>query len=202
MGSADAIILAAGASLRLGAKKQLLHYNGQTLLNRTIAACRHSSLDRVIVVLGAFFEELQESIHDTTAIVLQNHDWESGIGSSISCGVKHLSALPQQPDATILLLCDQPLVNSTLINGLLTEFRRNDASIVASQYGGTFGVPALFTRRYFAELEELREAGAKSIIAAAVKRQAARFVQFPGGEVDIDTIEDYKSLLATKMPAK
>jgi len=97
------------------------------------------------------------------------------------------------------MLCDQPFVTAAVINNLVAAFRSNGTGIVASEYGGTVGVPALFGREYFAALAALNgAAGAKQIIAAH-SSDVVR-VPFPKGTTDIDTPEDYWQLQRTMLP--
>jgi molybdenum cofactor cytidylyltransferase len=104
-----------------------------------------------------------------------------------------LLELSPQAEAAILMVADQPFVTTELLNNLMDVNRKEQRSIVASKYGTTFGTPVLFVKRFFSELLELAgDAGAKSLVRKYMNEAA--FVPFPKGAIDIDTMEDYKSL--------
>ncbi len=115
------------------------------------------------------------------------------MASSIRAGVKGLLSAAPDSEAVVLLLCDQPHVNAEVVSGLVAAHRVTGSAVVASAYGGSFGVPAIFGKTLFAELAKLEgAAGAKQVI----KRHAAEahFLPFAGGEVDVDTPDDFSRL--------
>ncbi len=186
------IILAAGASSRLGSPKQLLAYSGTTLLQHSIEAAQASDAETVLVVLGANADIINQSMN-TTAEVVVNTDWKDGMASSIRCGLQSLVKVQPQTEAIVLMVADQPFVTTELLNRLMNMNRKEQHSIVASEYGTTFGTPVLFEKKYFPELMELAgDVGAKSLVRKYMKEAA--FVPFPQGEIDIDTVEDLKKL--------
>jgi len=187
------IILAAGASSRLGSPKQLLAYAGATLLQHSIEAAQSSDASSVLVVLGANADSIKTEINHTTAKVIVNPDWKEGMASSIRCGLQTLVEMHPQTEAVIFMVADQPFVTADLLNNLMELNRKEQHSIVASEYGATFGTPVLFTKRFFPELMELTgDVGAKSLVRKYLNEAA--FVSFPKGEIDIDTVEDYEKL--------
>jgi molybdenum cofactor cytidylyltransferase len=104
-------------------------------------------------------------------------------------------------DAAVLLLCDQPHVNADVISGLVAAHRATGSPVVASTYGGSFGVPALFGRTLFDELARLEGvAGAKQVIKKYASE--AHFLPFPCGEVDVDTPDDFSRLTAEDVEQK
>jgi molybdenum cofactor cytidylyltransferase len=124
-----------------------------------------------------------------------NSRWETGVGSSIRAGLAALLAADPNAAAAVFLLCDQPHVTAASISRLVEAHRLSQRQIVASSYGGSFGVPALFARTLFAALAGLEDgSGAKQLI----ERYAAdaHFLPFPGGEVDLDTPDDVSRLIA------
>jgi molybdenum cofactor cytidylyltransferase len=189
----DAIILAAGASTRLGRPKQLLRFRGETLLARTIGAVRAAPIRRVLVVLGAQAALMRAQLAGDAVEAIENLDWRMGIGSSIRAG---MHALPEPCSAAVLLVvCDQPLLSAAHLAALVEIHRRTSALIVASHYGDDVsGVPALFSRAVFGELAALpAHSGAKSIIER--HRDATVLLPFCAGTFDIDTENDYQRLL-------
>ena len=190
------VILAAGASTRLGTPKQLLRYQGQTLLRRAAEMALAASCRPVIVVLGAYADSLCAELQGLPVRIVENREWEQGMGSSICAGVKELLALSEtepEPEAVLFMLCDQPLVSAQLLNRLIETHRETGRLIVASEYDQTLGVPALFHRSLFSELSRLKGTeGAKQILQRYPAQTLG--VPFPEGSVDIDTPADYKRL--------
>jgi len=160
-----AVLLAAGASRRMGVPKQSLPYGTTTLLRRAVEAALASVCHPVVVVLGTHSERITREIEGLPIIVVENLRRADGIGSSISAGVGALCTAAPQVPAVILMLCDQPLVTCSVISRIVEAHQRTRASIVASQYAGSLGVPALFTHAHFAELRALNSTeGAKKMI--------------------------------------
>jgi molybdenum cofactor cytidylyltransferase len=187
------IILAAGASSRLGSPKQLLAYSGATLLQHSIEEAQSSDASSVLVVLGANAEIIKSAINHTPANVVVNPDWKEGMASSIRFGLQTLVEMYPQTEAAIFMVADQPFVTAALLNNLMVLSRNGQRSVVASKYGSTFGTPVLLTKRFYPELMELTgDVGAKSLVRKYLNEAA--FVPFPKGEIDIDTVEDYKNL--------
>jgi molybdenum cofactor cytidylyltransferase len=184
--SVAAIILAAGGSLRMGVPKQLLRFQGISLLRRAAQTAIAAELHPTLVVLGAHAELLAPELSGMPVQIVTNSHWSRGIGTSIRAAV---AALPANIEALVILLADQPLVSPGLLRSLIAEHRSTAAPIVASAYRNTLGVPALFSRICFDSLARLPdESGAKVLIADA--GTAARAVPFPDAAFDIDTPAD------------
>ncbi len=182
------IILAAGSSSRLGTAKQALNYQGQTLLQRAVQTALDSDAEAVAVVLGANAEILQNTIADQPVHVFLNPDWEEGMASSIRCGINELQKAAPHLTSAILMLCDQPYIDTSLVNQLIQKASAN--KIVASAYNGTVGAPALFDCSFFPALLSLSgHEGAKRILLDHT--DAVISIPFPLGAIDIDTIADY-----------
>jgi molybdenum cofactor cytidylyltransferase len=192
------IILAAGSSTRMGQPKQLLLYEGETLLSRAVRAALETPYRPVVVVLGSQAEALQKGLSATEARIVFNQEWAEGMSSSIRCGLRALeTAGSETTEAAILMLCDQPFVKSGTIVRLVEIYLAQRPLFVASEYetkdGKTRGVPALFSRALFAELMELRgAAGAKLIITR--HEAAGSIIAVPEAAFDIDTPGDYLAL--------
>ncbi len=185
-----AIILAAGESSRLGQPKQNLLFNGQTLLQRAVDSALQSECKPVIIVLGANVDKINPI---TGATILYNSDWEEGMASSIRIAINELNK-DLSVDKVIIMLCDQPFVNATLLNTLIDKQVQTCKPIVACIYSGTTGVPVLFDRTLFAELLLLQgHEGAKKILITQANEIAT--IPFEQGSIDIDTSSDYENLL-------
>lgn len=187
------IILAAGESSRLGSPKQLLSFSGSTLLQHAIEVAAASKASSVVVVLGANADVIMQQLKKTTAAVVVNDAWKEGMASSIRYGLRTLIEMKPQTEAVVFMVADQPFVTTELVNNLPDVYRKEQHSIVASEYGTTFGTPVLFAKRYFPELIKLTgDVGAKSLVRKYISEAA--FVSFPEGDIDIDTVEDLEKL--------
>lgn len=193
------VILAAGRSARLGTAKQLLPFQGKTLLQHVVDEATAAGVVPVIVVTGARSEAVSSSIDPHQADIIFNENWEEGKGSGVVAGVqKIMTAYPEVQDI-ILAVCDQPFVTATLFTRLQEQRRATGKRIIASAYAGTMGTPVLFAREYFGQLLGLKkDEGAKRIID--LHRGDVATVDFPRGEVDIDTMEDYNRFLEELNP--
>lgn len=189
-----AIILAAGASRRLGQPKQLLHMGGETLIERAVRLAQESGAAPVIAVLGAQSEIVSASIAGTGATTSINDQWQQGIASSIHAGLKTLDAVAPEALGVLIMSCDQPRLTAAHLRALIAAFTaQHEAAIVASAYAGVHGVPAVFPRSAFADLRALRgDKGARALLVQPPCPLIA--VPFAGGEVDIDKPADLAQL--------
>jgi CTP:molybdopterin cytidylyltransferase MocA len=189
-----AVILAAGSSSRMGSPKQTLQFQGNSLLRRATLAALGAGCRPIVVVTGAHADVCRRELDGLDVREAFNAIWETGMASSIRAGIERLISMEPDVVAAVLLLCDQPHVTSDVISGLLAARHAGGRSVIASAYDESFGVPALFSRTLFTELMELEGmSGAKDII----KRHAsdAHFLPFPDGGVDVDTPDDFASLI-------
>jgi molybdenum cofactor cytidylyltransferase len=192
-----AIVLAAGASRRLGQPKQLLMLGGETLIARAIRLAGEAGATPVIAVLGAHHERIAAAVNlDGTinAIPVVNGDWQQGIATSIQAGLRALEDVAPQASGALILGCDQPRLTVGHLRALLDAFAAQAASaIVASAYASVAGVPAVFPRAVFAELLALRgDRGARDLLMQSPYPSVE--LPFPGGEVDIDLPADLAQL--------
>lgn len=187
-----ALVLAAGNSSRLGQPKQLLVYQGKTLLKKAIEAAKNSVCDEVFVVTGAYAEKMSNEISPNCTEIFHAH-WEDGMGTSVAFGLKEILRTKPHPDGVLILLCDQPFVDANLVNALIRQKSESKKGIVASAYSGTLGAPVLYDAKYFPELLTLSgHEGAKKILQKFSEDVAS--VDFPLGKVDVDTMGDYERL--------
>lgn len=189
------IILAAGASTRMGKPKQLLPFQGQSLIQYSTQIGLTSRCFPVVVVLGANASLIKLDIKDLPVFITENTKWMHGMASSIHSGLEMLLSINPNVEAAIIMLCDQPFVKATLLNQLIDTYHQSQKPIIACSYEGTLGVPTLFDKSYFAQLQALKgQEGARKIIAS--HSSLVEKISFPQGSVDIDTPEDYLSLSA------
>jgi molybdenum cofactor cytidylyltransferase len=188
-----AVILAAGPSTRMGTPKQLLQFRGETLVRRAASAAIQAGCRPVVVVTGAHSMATREELRELDVQETENKKWESGMSSSLRVGMQTLVTTAPRVSAVVLMLCDQPFVTPEIVAGLIAAHGETGRTIVASGYGGSYGVPALFSRKYFAELTALEGAlGAKQVIQKHLAK--AHLISFPKGEIDIDTQDDFARL--------
>lgn len=174
-----AVVLAAGASRRLGTPKQLIRIGGETLLERTIRICCEAECEPIVVVLGAAADRITSacSLDQTTVVV--NEAWQEGMASSIASGV---SELEDGVEGCVIITCDMPAVSAHHLRTL-----RETGEMTASAYSGRHGVPAYFPRSAFAQLAALSgDTGARDLLKACLT------IPLAGGELDIDTPQDFE----------
>ena len=175
-----AVVLAAGASTRLGEPKQLAELAGETLLERAVRAAREAGCAPVVVVLGALYAEILAYSQLGDVVPVINDKWRKGMASSIRLGVRALGFVAKDADGVVLMTCDQPAVTAAHLRALMKT-----GEATASHYAERNGVPAYLPAAAFAQLMELRgDMGARELL-----REAAE-VELAHGELDVDTTED------------
>ncbi len=196
MPAIGAVILAAGGSTRFGSPKQLLVHEGEPLVARAVCSARRAGLAPVVVVVGAEAERITSALESVQPVsIVTNRSWQSGLASSLRAGLTWLT-VNSACDAAILMAADQPLVDAIAL-GRLKSFFDEFHRVVASQYDGTIGVPALIAREYFAELMQLDgDAGAGPWLR---KRPDVTRVPLTVAALDIDTPSDAKKLIPVKL---
>ena len=178
----------------MGRPKQLLPYNGKSLLAHTVDTANDADANPIIVVVGANASLLEKEIEEKKVHIVENKEWKEGMASSVRCGLNTLVRVAPSSDAVIIMVCDQPFVSSSLLNELMATQKNTGKLIVTSQYENAIGPPALFHKNIFSELLALKgDAGARKIIEQRGTDVAT--VLFKKGNIDIDTEADYKALL-------
>lgn len=194
MNTYGVLILGAGNSSRMGQPKQLLRYQGRTLI-RHMGEEAIAAVDApVMVVTGANADLVEEALRELPIEVVENDHWEEGMGSSIGIGVAELQLLHPELASIIIMVCDQPFVNAALLKQLIQHQKVTGKGIVGATYENTIGTPVLFGSHYFPALKDLHgQDGVKQILRQSTGDIA--IVSFPLGALDIDTADDYQQLL-------
>lgn len=195
-----AIVLAAGAATRMGQLKQLLPYRGELLLGHAVQQAVHAGFLPVVVVVGAQAEAVRDSLARKPVVIVENPAWQSGMGSSISAGMRRLTEGAVPPASIAILLGDQPLVEARHLQAMSGLLDTSDAAAIAAEYGGTLGVPAIFKAEVFEHLASLSPAeGARRLL----RHPQFKILSFrlPEAEVDLDTPEDFAALPLTSSVA-
>ena len=183
------VILAAGASTRMGTPKQLLAVGGQSLLARAVETSLAAPVWPVVVVLGANAEQVRPLLARLPVLVTENPAWAEGMASSIRAGVGTLQQFSRRLEGVVLALCDQPGFSPTVINRLIAAQRAGGKSIAAARYAGHLGAPALFLRKHFDALTHLTgEEGARALFKD--EPGCVEAVDLPELATDLDTPAD------------
>ena len=193
------IVLAAGASKRMGRPKQLLPWGGRTLLRHACDTSLATSLRPIVVVLGCEAAACERELAGLDVHPVTNPEWSQGMGTSVACGIAALERRDHQVSGALLMLVDQPDLTASFLESILDQWLKGSRAIVATQYGETGGVPALFSRSFFPDLRALNsDRGARQIIAR--EKSAVTLIQFPEELMDLDTPELFESRVV-KLPA-
>ncbi len=173
------VILAAGASRRLGRPKQMERLGGETLLARAVRVAGEAGLGTVFAVVDAADAVLVAEARRLRCEVVLNGEAVEGMASSIRAGV---GALRGEIPGVVVMTCDQPAVSAEHLR-LLADGAGE--KVVASAYAGRRGVPAYFPAHVFGKLMELRrDAGARNLL------REAQVIPLEHGELDVDTDEE------------
>ena len=188
------ILLAAGASTRMGSSKALLPWDGATLIESQIKKLLEIGQE-VMVVLGAAPEQLIPIISDLNVNYIINVNWSKGMSTSIAFGVDYLIKNHPSSDAVLIASIDQPLVNLNHFNQLIMQYKKGAQQIIVSESTkGWRGIPTVFDASYFEELRKLSgDNGAKSVVKLYSEKVSSVF----GANllIDMDTQEIYEQLL-------
>ena len=189
-----AIILAAGASERMGYPKALLPYRGRPFLTGILEACQAVGMEHNVVVLGYYEDKIRSTIDLSDAIVATNTELDAGPIGSIRAGIRALTGKPVE--AAVIWPVDRPHVGVATVSALVDAFRESHGAIVVPTHDGRRGHPVLFSKAVF---EELLGAPDDEGARAVVHKDPARVHEIPVDDVavleDFNTPEDYKGLL-------
>ncbi|BFG69461.1 hypothetical protein KACHI17_03420 [Sediminibacterium sp. KACHI17] len=188
--STAVLILAAGASARLGRPKQALIFNGQTLLQKIVATALELGSGPVLLVIKKEdYFDVPEKVE-----VIKNLNAQLGMATSIQTGIEYLKDRYPDIEKVIITVCDQPFITSDLLRQMIEKQLETALPIIACQYGETIGTPVLFHKIMFDSLLGLNgDKGARQLINQ--QPQQVGLINFPLGNIDVDTEEDYERLI-------
>jgi len=186
-----AVILSAGESSRMGRPKALLPIDGQSFIEKIVAALKASRVDRIIVVLGHNADEMKARIERLPVEVLVNPDYKLGQLSSLQVAVRRLATDPDC-EGMLVHLVDHPYIDPALVDEMIRLFYQSKKTIVVPRWRGKRGHPVIFSRALFAELlsAPLSE-GAKAVVHAHRDETLEVETDQAGITIDIDTPELY-----------
>lgn len=190
MAKTSAVVLAAGASTRMGAPKLLLPVGGEPLVRRTVRQVCDTGFDDVLVVVGSEWEKTLAALDGLPIRHAVNAEYASGMGSSFRTAVAHLGG----SEAAMFALADHPFVTTHEYRMVLDAYRQQAPAIVSVRYGDVVAPPHLWTSEFFPELAQLQH-GARSVLQRHEDRTLV--LQFPPDLLmDLDTPEDYELVKA------
>ncbi len=188
-----AIILAAGESKRMGSPKMLLDFGGYTMIETVIRNVRASSVDDIIVVLGAYRDEIQKIVDKTGTKSCYNDRYKDGMLSSVQCGFRNI---PEGTIAVMVFQGDQPFITSGVSDAVISEFKKAGKGIIMPVYNGKRGHPLLISRKYFDEVGKLdHQRGLRSLSDIFSEDVEEVSVKEAGILRDFDTFDQYKKVI-------
>lgn len=189
-GKIFATVLAAGAATRFGATKQVAELDGVTLVKRAMGAAAAACGDKVLLVVGHDWKVVNAACGPPRGFIVCNDRYQDGLGSSIALATRSVKHVAR---AIIVLLADQALVSPLHIRSLCNAWSGRGDEIVATEYAGTVGVPALFPSACFGDLMRLQgDNGARRLLSD--ERFRLRRILFEPAAVDIDTPDDLRRI--------
>ncbi len=190
------LVLAAGSSTRLKEPKQLLNYKGKSLIEHAINTAIKSNIGPVLTILGSSRTKILDKLksYQKKITIVENKNWKQGVGSSIKVGIEEVQKKYPNIYGVLIMLSDQPKIDVNHLIKMVRSHYTFGKNIIASGYGGSFGVPAFFHHSLFHYFDKLDgDHGAKPIISK-LKRDV-HVIPNPKAELDIDTTEDYNKLI-------
>lgn len=191
-GSPVILLLAAGEGSRFGGAKQLADITGEPMVRRVARILLETDMP-VIVVTGAYADDVETVLDDLPLSVARCEDWQLGMGSSLAYGVCELASMFPGASGVLVCLADQPLVDSASLSRMLQRHAQMPDRVLATEQSGTQGPPVLFPRDCFEALTLLSGPhGARAVL----QNEAARTELFTSANMlDVDTPEDLRRLL-------
>ena len=185
-----AILLAAGASRRMGRNKMLVELDGHSLVRRAVRRVFEAGLDPIIVVVGREAERVQTELTGFPCRFVTNPDYTGPTSTSLHLG---LDALPAKVDSAVVILGDMPFVTSEMLRQVVAAARSTSAPLVVSRYGDVLAPPLLFRRLLFPELLAWHGEGCGKEVVRRHQGEAV-ILDWPAESLkDIDTPDDLAS---------
>ncbi len=189
-----ALVLAAGASRRFGSQKLLAPVRGIPLVRASVERVLAAGPERTVVVVGHDAAAVRAALAGLPVTIVVNPAPEEGLSASLRAA---LAAVPANADAVLVALGDQPIGRDEVIPALVARFGGDAAAIVAPRYRGMQGLPVLFSRRVFPELEALTgDRGARRVVERDPSRVVYVDFDFPMPP-DVDTPADLDILIGS-----
>ena len=189
-----AIVLAAGRSSRMGAHKLLLPLGERPLVSYAVNAALRSAASQVIVVLGHDAGNVRKALPSGGYQAVVNERYAEGMASSLQAG---LAAVATPAMGAIVLLADQPLLTSAVVNRIVAEAAAHPSDIAAATYGESRGHPVYFPLALFAELRAITgDEGGRSVIARHMDHLRRISIEPPQLGLDVDEPSVYERLVS------
>jgi molybdenum cofactor cytidylyltransferase len=182
------IVLAAGSSSRMGVPKQLLTWGGEPLVRRAARLGIEAGFDPLVVVVGAYADEVSQALAGLDLRVVINERWAEGQSGSVKAG---LAGLNRPVGGAIFLLADQPFLTLDLLGAIRRKHAQTLAPAVVPRVAGRRANPVLFDRRTFADLASLQgDSGGRQVLS----QWAVEWLEWPDERImlDIDDPEGYE----------
>lgn len=190
------MILAAGESRRMGQPKLLLPFGEQTIIETVVGKVVSSKVDYTLVVLGSERDKVENKIENFPVKVAFNPDYPSGMLSSVLCGLK---TLPEETQAVVVVLGDQPSVSKEVIDKIIDAYQETGKGIVLPVYEKERGHPVVIDMKFKDEIERLSpDIGLRGTVYSHPEDILEVKVESPEILQDIDDEADYKRELKNK----
>jgi molybdenum cofactor cytidylyltransferase len=181
------VVLAAGLSTRMGRNKMLLRIGSRSLVRRTVETAISARLDPVLVVVGHERERVEAELRDLPCRPVCNAEYAEGMNTSLRAGIR---ALPEDVEGAVVLLGDMPLVDASMMRGLVDLYRRERPPLAISTYDGIVAPPILYGRALFDELRALETSACGKSVVKAHRAEAAELRWPKEALTDLDIPED------------
>jgi len=189
-----AVVLGAGLSSRMGAQKLLLPFGGKTVIAHIVDQLLASAVDQVIMVVGHQGRKVSDELSGRKVTIIENPDYESGMLSSVRCGLSHL---PANCSAILVVLGDQPSITPQLVDKMLQAFAATEKRILVPLNNGRRGHPLLFSAFYRDQvLASFDDVGLRGLLHAHPEDVFELSVASSSVLSDMDCPEDYRRELA------
>jgi molybdenum cofactor cytidylyltransferase len=187
-----AIILAAGASSRMGANKMLMPVNGVPMVRHAVQTVHDAGCAPVVVVVGHDELLLRHALAGVSCEFAVNPDFTGPTSTSLHAGLRALDA---SVDATVVLLADMVQVTAPMVRALLDSLSASPAPLAVSRYADVLAPPLLFRRALWPELLAWNGEGCGKAVVKAHQHEAL-IHDWPAAALrDVDTPDDYRELV-------